>query len=834
MGSIIYTTGRRLACVVSAILVMAAPRLAYSGVISGVIKAKETGAALMGAHVTIVGTNLGAATDANGHYTIENVPAGSYKLRASFIGFQHLIVEVQVGSDGMVTVDFSLSESALIGETLVISASRRTEKLTDAPATINVISARAIDEYPAFNAGELVARQKGVDYVRSGVVGVGLNIRGFNSAFNSKNLQMNDARLATLIATGLPLGALSTTVKEDIERMEVILGPAAALYGPNAHNGLVNTITKDPRTSPGTTVAFGGGNQSVASARFRHANVVNQKLAYKISGEYSRGEEFSYVDTVYNSAGTIAWEELELDRDFDSMRGEAAVYYSLKPETALIIAGGGSNSNNLGVTSVGRNQVVDSKVIFLQARFASPRWFAQLYHTWSNTEDTYAINQRTQNYWSFRNAGFSDEEARRRSLHEAWSGASPTVGRALNREANFKENSRRLNAELQYDNAWAGFNIVAGAQWQRDMADSKHTFLLDQEGVINLDQYGFYGQIERPFGQTGFKAMIAARADDHELYGFNFIPKGGLLYSNTRGTWRLTYGKGIAAPTILNLSAKSFGGLLLGNGEGFTLADGTKIPALAVEKIQTFELGYKGIIGEKLYLDANAYYNMSKDFLSPALDIAKFPNGPAVTHRGSQPIAELGGGLVRPGDFVITYLNFGEVNTYGVDLGLNYYFNDEINLAVSYSFFDFDLDKSDARNDGNRNGKVEDTDLPINTPKNKAIAGLSLSKPKYFGSVFGRWVQAYDFFSGINVAAKTNTSLIVGGDPVVENTRVGRDFNEGPLGDFLTVDLSAGYRLSSRVSVAGHVTNLFDSKVREFVASPPIGRLVATEVKFTF
>ncbi|MBK9337180.1 MAG: TonB-dependent receptor plug domain-containing protein [Lewinellaceae bacterium] len=73
--------------------------------------------------------------------------------------------------------------------------------------------------------------------------------RGFNSAFNPKNLQINDGRFSSLIATGLPLGALGTTVKEDIERIEVILGPSSALYGPNAHNGLLNTITKDPRST---------------------------------------------------------------------------------------------------------------------------------------------------------------------------------------------------------------------------------------------------------------------------------------------------------------------------------------------------------------------------------------------------------------------------------------------------------------------------------------------------------------------------------------------------------------------------------------------------------
>ena len=192
-----------------------------------------------------------------------------------------------------------LTQTTVIAGEVVVSASRRPEKLTEAPATISVINARQIDELPSFNVGELLARQKGVDYIRNGVLGAGINVRGFNSAFNPKNLQMNDARLSKLIAMGLPLGPLTSVVKEDIERIEVVLGPSAALYGPNAHNGLVNTISKDPRRTAGPIVALGLGNQSVFLGRFRHAQVLNSKLAFKVTGEYTRGEDFAYTDTVY-------------------------------------------------------------------------------------------------------------------------------------------------------------------------------------------------------------------------------------------------------------------------------------------------------------------------------------------------------------------------------------------------------------------------------------------------------------------------------------------------------------------------------------------------------
>jgi len=422
----------------------------------------------------------------------------------------------------------------------------------------------------------------------------------------------------------------------------------------------------------------------------------------------------------------------------------------------------------------------------------------------------------------------------KRSFHTAWSAA---LNRDINRESNFKDDSRRWNAEAQYNNTWAGFNVTGGVQFQSDMANSKGTYLLDNGGQdpINLDQFGFYGQVEKGIGETGLELIAAARGDDHELYGFNFVPKGGLLYHRGSNTWRVTYGKGISSPSILNLSANIFGGLVLGNGEGFTRSNGTKINPLEVETIQTIEAGYKGVVANnKLYIDSNVYYNFHENFISPLTFIAHpaLTPGVTVTQRGDTPIGEIIPGASAAA-VLLTYVNFGEVQTYGFDLGLNYYFNNNISARLNYSFFDFSLDESDPNNDFNGDQKVDANDLPINTTKHKMNVAVNAAKDKWFGMVGVRWIDEYDFFSGINVAAKTNTNLIYNGSPVVEGQRVGRDLNEGPLGGYVNVDLSLGYRITQKFTVSGQVINLFDSEVRDFVASPSIGRLFSTELKVT-
>ncbi len=791
-------------------------------VITGRVLDGETSEPLIGATV-LISSSKGTTTNLNGEFRLVNVADGSYTLTVTYIGYEGYKNPIEVSGSDLSLGDISLAPALYTFDQVVVTGTRKFEKITETPATIEVISSKDIAELPSFNPGELLSRLKGVEFVRSGVVGTGINIRGFNSNFNAKNLQVNDGRFSTLIATGLPFGPLTTQIKEDIDRVEVILGPNAALYGPNAHNGLVHTITKDPRSSQGTTVAVNAGNQSLFSGRFRHAQVINDKISFKVMGEYTRGEEFEYVDSVYiDRVGAFdadgnpipdgvneAYEELELDRDFEFFRGEAALYYSVGDNSDIILGWGGSNSTYLAPTNVGRNQIIDWRVNYYHLRFTSPNLFAQVYYTTSKTDDTYSIDDRTKQYWRGIDAGLSDEEARGEFSYQSG--------------ARFVDNSKRWNAEIQYNRTFGKANIVVGAQWQRDIADSEGTYLLDEDG-IEIDQLGVYGQLEYRFNDQ-FKAVASFRGDNHEVYDFNFIPKAGLVYSVNNGAFRLTYGKGIAAPTILNMYGDLFSGLILGNSDGFTLIDGSTVEKQTVEKIQTFELGYKGqVIENKLFVDANAFYNISEDFLSPVTVVG------VTTQRGDTPIQEVQSGFGAYGGLVATYINFGKVNTFGFDLGTNLYINDNINWTFNYSYFDYSVDENNEENDFNNDGVVNKLDILVNAPKNRFGTGLYYRSNKLFGNVYVRWVQEFDYFSSFQIAAETQ-DLVYRGTPVVENARSTDSFNYGPLGGFTNVDIGIGYRFNEMFTLSGQVTNLFDSEIREFTASPFIGRLYSIEAK---
>lgn len=802
---------------------------AQSGIVKGMVTDTD-GNPLIGANVVVEDLAIGTSTGIDGDYEIRLEP-GDYQVTVRYIGYKPESQVVSIIPDETTVVNFEMFGGQNL-ETVVVSGSKTEEKLTESPATIETINVREIEEY-AGNPAELIARQKGVDYFRAGIATPAFNVRGFNSNFNAKNLQVTDGRFSTLIATGLPMGPLNTAIKEDIERIEVILGPNSTLYGPNAHNGLLNVITKDPRTSEGTSVVINpgvsGDGDFFISSRFRHAQKLSDKFAFKVTGEYTKAEEFEWSDSVFiDRVGAVdsmgnpipdgvkeGYNELELDRNVEFMRAEASMIYSPTDDIDLTFSTGHSNSSYLSPTNVGRNQIQDWRIHYYQLKLSGNNWFAQAYYTKSKTDSTYAIDQRTKNYYAAIDAGVSRPDALQSSYGNG---------------ALFVDDSDRWNAEVQYNNSFGNFDFIVGAQYQLDRADSKGTYLLDSDGPIEINQLGAYGHLTYAFGD-GFEILAAARADNHEVYDFNFVPKFGLLRIGDRGTWRLTYGEGIAAPTILNMYGDLFAGLILGNAEGFTLADGTTVEKQSVERIQTVELGYRGKFAEnKLFLDANAYYNISSDFLSPVTNIG------VATQRGDTPIEDVQAGFAAFQGLTFTYINFGEVNTYGFDLGLTYLLNPQLSATLNYSYFDYSVDENNMDNDFNGDGEVNFLDILVNAPTHKGGLGLNYSGTRWYGNIYARYVQEYNYFSSFQIASETltrddGTPYTYRGTPIVEDARSTDTYNYGPLGGFVTVDLGVGYRVNEWFTLGASASNLFNEELREFTAAAPTRGLYTLELR---
>lgn len=704
---------------------------------------------------------------------------------------------------------------------IVVTSLLRPEKITRAPASIRVLSTKDIDLFAGSNTGELFSRLQGIEFTRYGVDGTTFNARGLNSAFNNKIVQIVDGRVSTSpLSGGLPIFNNGTTIKEDIRQIEIVTGPQTALYGPNAHNGVFNTITKDPRQFPGTTVSLSAGNQYQFSGRVRHAQKINENWAWKVTGEYAAGQEFNFIDSVYVGPSPQALPEHNVDFDFRHLRGEAHLYYNINPETEIILSSGASSNDFLQVTTSGRNQMKGVGYSFLQARYNSPHFYANVYNTWASLGDSYSINAYTQVFWMRTQPGplfLPPDEAEQFAVNAT----------------RFKEKSRRFNADFQYHTNFseAGLFLVAGLDFENAHPNTTEgTTLVGEADDISVSQIGAVLQLEKKL-LYNMRFISALRYDNNENFRSLFAPRFTLVKDLTQGNVRFGWAKAYAMPSIQNQYA-SIQDFFFGNGGTGILyipnnanvndvSSVLKTQALKVEEVNTWELGIKGKPAQKLWADINAYYGTSKNFITPALPVggrALSVNSIEVTQNPN--FAGTVSNDTLKGATFFTFFNYGKANVYGVDVGVTYYITPSVQLDLKYSWINAEFDENDA----NRDGVITQDEKSLNASNHRGMALLTIDnllKDRLALFLGTRIVQQYDFYSGNQVGSSTGAG-----------TRIPpKNFNYGPLGGFTSFNFGAEYRYSKNVEFNFNMTNVFDSKQIEFVGSPSIGRLAVASIK---
>jgi len=693
------------------------------------------------ASVSVVGTRHGAISDANGRYTIAGVTAGTYTVRVQRIGNRMVeIPNVSVTEGGATTVDATLSAAALQLGGVVISASRRVEKITDAPATVTRIEAAQIANSVGNSFAPALKDVKGIDFIQVGITAVAINARGFNSSFNNRMLMMEDGRIAVLPENGLPVGGFTTIPKVDLAGVEVLVGPGSALYGPDASNGVLTLQSKDPRQYQGTTLEVAGGSRHFMDVQARHAGVTRSgRIGYKVSGEYLSADDWQnqlrYSGNVseQGKGGRVDWKT-------DVMRGEGAlVYYA--GDSRLEFNAGASKSNGVGQTNVGRNQLADWQYRHAQVRFTAPRLYANVYATQSLSGDTYAINRYSSARLSLP-ATISDDSVARLS--------------------DFPAEGRLYAAEVQGNYTVAPLldtRFVFGAQLRRDDVSSKREWLLDRltgENLI-LNQQGVYAQSETPLSSQ-WRVVLSGRYDKSTAYEANFSPKAGLLFSPVNDhTLRVTYNQAFKTPTTLNnyfsipdfvrLAAGLGGFGVFGNKDGFTVqnAAGATLATyqpLVPEKNTTYELGYKGIIRNRVFVDAAYYQSDYENFISPLVTINTHLTGQFAYNAAGQRIVSTNGA-----QSVLTYLNLGNAKLKGFDGGVRWMLNDRVAASGTLGLTTLS------------SVEKKPTDPPavneatsLNTTPTKWNVGMDFNAPgpQLIGGFTIRHVTGYNFRSGIN------------------------------------------------------------------------------------
>ena len=905
----------------------------------------QTDNRLGGVDVTVTPKTGDATTGVSGTtgtLEITDLAAGVYTITASSPGYTDAVVaNIALAADETKSIEIALSSKVIQLEQVSVTASRRQEKVLEAPASVALVGDSEIKDRVAPSVTEHLKSVRAVDVVSAGLGASYVVVRGFNNVFSGSLLSLVDNRIASVPSLRVNSYSFIPTTSEDIEQIEVVSGPGAALYGPNSANGVMHIITRSPFTSQGTTVSIGGGERSILMGSLRHAGVINETIGYKFSGNYFRGndwEEGRAKEDIEGEGGLI----------FDTYKasGEFRVDYNPNDDTTAIIASGFTQATGIELTGIGAGQAQNWTYGYLQGRFIHKDLFAQAFWNRSNAGDTYVVRSgdptiansdlyvgQIQHGYSFGNRqrftygldvlltrpdtemtinGINEEDdnineigaylqsetkllpqlkfiaAGRIDDHNQLEDyvLSPRVALAFqpNDDHNFRITYNRAfntprTSDLFLDILSAKDPFQLGANFQPALGFSPNIDIRAQ-GVRSETGFTFKRSTD---GRPEFRSPFSPLAD---LPAEAYIPLDDPAFTNVM--WNVgrsavmsaalpTFKAGLTAggfqdPVIAAL-ADGFDNLIPKQVTGvknvlrsldpqagdFVDVEGVNdVNPLKPTITQTYEIGYKGILMNKLAFSADVYHSRINDFVGPL--VVETPNvfldpvtlgaslGEQMTVALADPAnaglkqallafdASAQGGndngspvdeLVKlfvagtenngvafipfgtvtpeqaadPNAIMLTYRNYGDISVNGLDLTFTYYLNPSLSFGANYSFVSKDL--------------FEDVDglgdIALNAPKNK----------------FGANVQYLNTDLGFGVGLRTR---FVAGFPVRSGVYV------GDIESYYTIDLNAGYELpvDPRPRLSLTVQNLLNRKHQQFIGSPEIGRLAMARLTQTF
>ena len=389
-------SARRVLHVLASLALLVIPTLGYAqtGTVTGTVTESRANLPVGGARVqALSATTIVAATQSrdDGSFRL-TVPAGTYTIVVNRIGYRPGNTSVTVAAGATATANVTLPEAVVELNPVVTVASRKEEKALDAPASVSVIEVRDIQERPSVTAADHVQGIAGVDVSKGGIAQSNIVARGFNNAFSGSILTLQDYRFAGVPSLRVNVPLLFTSTNEDIERIEVLLGPASALYGPNSSHGVLHIITKSPFTSQGTILTVDGGTHSLFRASARHANLIGDKFGFKLSGEMFRASDFEFQDpgepATFPSGAPPGRAGQPNVRDFDLERmvGEARVDYRPNDNSEFVTTfgisriGSGHEYTGANGTAFAKNWTYQS----IQQRARIGRLFGQVFMNMSD------------------------------------------------------------------------------------------------------------------------------------------------------------------------------------------------------------------------------------------------------------------------------------------------------------------------------------------------------------------------------------------------------------------------------------------------------------------
>lgn len=275
--------------------------------IHGIIK-DEAGQGLPGVNILVKGTRTGTRTDASGEYVLD-IAGEQATLVFSFQGYRTQTMQVGTADE----ISFAMTPDTKALDEVVVTATRSSRLLESVAQKVQVIGRADIDKTIAADVTDLLKKTAGVDVIQYPGVSSGVGIRGFRPQFSGINQR------TLVLIDGRPAGAtnLATINMNNVERVEVLKGPASALYGAQAMGGVINIIT---RKTVGAVSgrAFGGmGSYGVTTGGFSFGGSLAGKLdmdasfmSYDQAKDFKIGKNNVFRDALgWDKADRILWQE---------------------------------------------------------------------------------------------------------------------------------------------------------------------------------------------------------------------------------------------------------------------------------------------------------------------------------------------------------------------------------------------------------------------------------------------------------------------------------------------------------------------------------------------
>ncbi|HEV8287051.1 MAG TPA: TonB-dependent receptor [Chitinophagaceae bacterium] len=347
------------------------------GIISGQVTTTDNKPAAY-VSISIKGTNKFSITDENGYFTIKNVKEGIYSLEVSMVGLKAIEKTVEVKKDQQTIVTVSLEEDAKQLAAVIITARKTLNDKPvsagkvainpmDLPQSIAVIGQATIKEQQALRLSDVIKNVNGVYLTTTrGNVQESFAARGYS--FSSTNLFKNNFRINSGVMPEM----------SSLERLEILKGSTAILYGQVAPGGILNMVTKQPKFQFGGEISMLAGSYDLYKPSFDIYGPINSSIAYRANATFETANSFR--DVVHSKRYYI----------------NPSLLFKLGQRTELVVEGDYLKHDftpDFGIGTLDNTKIPDLP----RSRFLGASWS---YNTTEQTTTTASLKHRFNDVWT--------------------------------------------------------------------------------------------------------------------------------------------------------------------------------------------------------------------------------------------------------------------------------------------------------------------------------------------------------------------------------------------------------------------------------------------------